>query len=140
LEPNALVNELWLRLIGGQEVPYRNRAHFYAIAANTMRRILIDHARAKVAEKRGGVQGQLTLSGVEGWSPVAQHEDVLLLDQALSRLEKVDARAAKVVELRFFGGLHEDEAAEVLEVSTITIKRDWKVARAWLVAHLNGGK
>lgn len=138
LEPNALVNELWLRLAGGQEVPYQNCAHFYAVAANTMRRILIDHARARIAGKRGGVQQQLTLTGVEGWNPIAKNEDLLLLDHALTKLEKVDARAAKVVELRFFGGLQEDEVAEVLGVSPITIKRDWKVARAWLIGQFGG--
>ena len=137
LEPNALVNELWLRLMGSSDIPYQNRAHFYALAAKTMRRILIDHARAKGADKRG-VPQQLTLTAVEDWNLVARNEDLLLLDQALSRLEKVDQRAAKVVELRFFGGMQEDEVAEVLGVSTITVKRDWKVARAWLIGQLGG--
>jgi RNA polymerase sigma factor (TIGR02999 family) len=137
LEPNALVNELWIRLMGGEPVPYQNRAHFYAIAAQTMRRILIDHARARVAGKRGGVQQQLSLTAVEGWNPVVQDQDILLLDEALTKLEKADPRAARVVELRFFGGLQEEEAAEVLGVSVITVKRDWKVARAWLAGRLS---
>jgi RNA polymerase sigma-70 factor, ECF subfamily len=136
LEPNALVNELWVRLMGGEAVPYQNRAHFFAIAAQTMRRVLIDHARARVAEKRGGVQERLTLTAVEGWNPIEQNDDLLLLDQALSKLEKADLRAARVVELRFFGGLREDEVAEVLGISVITVKRDWKVARAWLLGRL----
>jgi RNA polymerase sigma factor (TIGR02999 family) len=136
LEPNALVNELWIRLMGGEAVAYQNRAHFFAIAAQTMRRVLIDHARARIADKRGGVQQQLTLTAVEGWNPIAQNEDVLVLDQALSRLEKADPRAARVVEMRFFGGLQEEEVAEALGVSVITVKRDWKVARAWLMARL----
>jgi RNA polymerase sigma-70 factor, ECF subfamily len=136
LEPNALVNELWLRLVGGAPVSYESRIHFFAIAAQTMRRILIDHARARVADKRGGDQQQVTLSAVEGWNPVAQNEDMLALDQALSRLEKADPRAARVVELRFFGGLQEDEIATLLDVSIITVKRDWKVARAWLMGRL----
>jgi RNA polymerase sigma factor (TIGR02999 family) len=140
LEPNALVNELWLRLIGGEPVPYQDRAHFYAIAANTMRRILIDHARARVAEKRGGELQQVSLTAVEGWNPVAQNEDLLLLDQALLRLEKADPRAARVVELRFFGGLEEIEVAEVLGVSPVTVKRDWRVARAWLMGQLSAAK
>jgi RNA polymerase sigma factor (TIGR02999 family) len=140
LEPNGLVNELWLRLVGGAEIPYNNRAHFFAIAAQTMRRVLIDHARGRIAEKRGGEQLQLSLSAVEGWSPIADIEDVVMLDQALSKLEKADARAARVVELRFFGGLQEDEVAEVLGVSVITVKRDWKVARAWLLARLAASK
>ena len=136
LEPNALVNELCLRLLGGEPIAINNRAHFFAIAAQTMRRILIDHARARIAGKRCGGMERVTLSAVEGWNPVAHNEDIVMLDQALSKLEKADPRAAKVVELRFFGGLQEDEVAEVLGVSTITVKRDWKVARAWLISRL----
>jgi RNA polymerase sigma factor (TIGR02999 family) len=137
LEPNALVNELCLRLLGSRAIDFKDRAHFFAIAAQTMRRILIDHARARIAGKRGGEQLQrLSLSAVEGWNPVARNEDILVLDQALSKLEKADPRAARVVELRFFGGLQEEEIAEVLNVSVITVKRDWKVARAWLIARL----
>ena len=136
LEPHALVNELWIRLMGGEPVSYQNRAHFFAIAAQTMRRILIDHARARIAGKRGGDQQQVSLSAVDGWSPVAHYEDMLVLDQALSKLARADPRAARVVELRFFSGLQEDEVAEVLGVSVITVKRDWKVARAWLAGRL----
>jgi len=140
LEPNGLVNELWLRLMGGADVPYSNRAHFYAIAAQTMRRVLIDHARGRIAEWRGGEQQQVSLSAVDGWSPIVEIEDVLMMDQALSKLETADPRAARVVELRFFGGLREEEVAEVLGVSLITVKRDWKVARAWLIARLTAAK
>ena len=136
LEPNALVNELCVRLLAGSAVSFHDRAHFFAIAAKTMRRILIDHARARVTDKRGGVQQHVSLSAVDGWNPVAQNEDMLLLDDLLTKFEKADPRAARVVELRFFGGLTEDEVAEVLGVSTITVKRDWKVARAWLVGRL----
>ena len=136
LEPNALVNELWIRLVGSDPVEYQNRAHFFALAAQTMRRVLIDYARTRIADKRGGRQEQVSLTAVEGWNPVFHNEDVLALDQALSKLERADARAARVVELRFFGGLQEEEVAEVLGVSTITVKRDWKVARAWLMARL----
>jgi RNA polymerase sigma factor (TIGR02999 family) len=132
-----LVNELWVRLTSGEPLPYQNRAHFFALAAQNMRRILIDHARARLAEKRGGELQQVTLTAVEGWNPVAQNEDLLALDQALSRLEKADPRAARVVELRFFGGLQEEEIAEVLGVSAITVKRDWKAARAWLAGQLS---
>jgi len=135
LEPNALVHELWLRLVGGAAA-FENRAHFFAISANTMRRIVIDHARARLAEKRGGEREQVSLTAVDGWNPVRHYDDVLLLDQALGMLEKADARAARVVELRFFGGLQEDEVAEVLGISEITVKRDWKVARAWLMGRL----
>jgi RNA polymerase sigma factor (TIGR02999 family) len=136
LEPNALVNELCLRLLGGQPVAYQDRAHFFALAAQTMRRILIDHVRGRVARKRGGVRQRVSLSAVEGFNPMVYDEDVLALDQALARLERADARAAKVVELRFFGGLSEDEVAAALGVSAITVKRDWKFARAWLIGQL----
>ena len=136
LEPNALVNELCVRFLGAKPIEFKDRAHFFAFAAQSMRRILIDHARARIADKRGGEQQRLSLSAVEGWNPVARNEDVLMLDRALSKLEKADPRAARVVELRFFGGLQEEEVAEVLQVSVITVKRDWKVARAWLVARL----
>ena len=136
LEPNALVNELCLRLFRNQPISYQNRAHFFAIAAQTMRRILIDHARARVTSKRGGEQQRVPLSDVDGWTVLTPSEDLLALDAALSALEAADPRAARIVELRFFGGLREDEVAEVLGVSVITVKRDWKAARAWLVGRL----
>jgi RNA polymerase sigma factor (TIGR02999 family) len=137
LEPGALVNELCIRLFGGQGISYQDRAHFFAIAAQTMRRILIDYARAGVAEKRGGGRQRVSLSGVDGWTPISRDEDILALDQALSKLATVDPRAARVVELRFFAGLQEDETAVALGVSEITVKRDWKAARAWLISHLH---
>lgn len=137
LEPNALVNELCVRLLGGQIVSCQDRAHFFAIAAQTMRRILVDHARAGVAEKRGGGWQRVSLSGVDGWTPVSRDEDILALDKALSKLAAVDPRATRVVELRFFAGLQEDEVAIALGVSEITVKRDWKAARAWLISHLH---
>lgn len=136
LEPNAVVNELYLRLIGGQAVSYQDRAHFLAIAAQTMRRILIDHARARVADKRGGVQQRVPLSDLDGWGDPALSEPLIDLDAQLSALAEADPRAARVVELRFFGGLREEDVAEVLGVSVITVKRDWKAARAWLAARL----
>jgi RNA polymerase sigma factor (TIGR02999 family) len=136
LEPNALVNELCVRLLGTAPIPYNDRAHFFAIAAQTMRRILIDHARARVADKRGGEQQRVSLSAVDGWAPIQHGEDLVALDQALVKLEKADPRAARVVELRFFGGLTEDEVAEALGVAPITVKRDWRAARAWLISRL----
>ena len=136
LDPTALVNELALRLLGSEPLAYNDRTHFFALAAQMMRRILIDHARARVAGKRGGSQQRVNLSSVEELWPAPQSEDVLMLDEALSKLEQADPRAAKVVELRFFGGLREQEVADVLGVSVITVKRDWKVARAWLVVQL----
>lgn len=101
-----------------------------------MRRILIDHARARIAEKRGGPQQRVGLSQVDGEAPVTSSEQLLDLDTLLSALATTDPRAARVVELRFFGGLREEDVAEVLQVSVITVKRDWKAARAWLAAHL----
>lgn len=136
LEANALVNELCVRLLGNQPVSYQNRAHFFAVAAQAMRRILIDHARAKVTDKRGGEQQRVPLSDLDGWHVLTPREDLIALDIALAPLERVDPRAARVVELRFFGGLREPEIAEVLGVSVITVKRDWKAARAWLVGRL----
>src|SRR5262249_2210222 len=112
------------------------RAHFFAIAARTMRHILIDHARARIAEKRGGEKQRLSLSAVDGWSPAERTEDLLALDELLAKLETADPRAAHVVELRFFGGMTEEEVGEALSVSAITVKRDWKVARAWLMSRL----
>jgi RNA polymerase sigma factor (TIGR02999 family) len=136
LEPNALVNELCVRMMGGEPLSFNDRAHFFAVAAQTMRRILIDHARARVAAKRGGEQWRVSMTAVEGFSPVGHIEDILAMDDLLSKLEKADPRGARVVELRFFGGLTEDEVAEALGVSAITVKRDWKAARAWLIVRL----
>ena len=137
LDPTALVNELALRLLGSAPISYNDRSHFFALAAQMMRRILVDHARARVAGKRGGAQQRVRLSSVaEDLQAAPQSEDLLVLDDAMSRLERADPRAAKVVELRFFGGLHEQQVAEILGVSVITVKRDWKVARAWLIDQL----
>jgi RNA polymerase sigma factor (TIGR02999 family) len=137
LEPNALVNELCVRLFGSQKIDYNDRGHFFAAAAQTMRRILIDYARAGLAEKRGGDKQRVSLSGIGGLTPVALNEDMLALDAALSKLATLDPRAAQVVELRFFAGLEEEQVAEVLGVSAITVKRDWKAARAWLAGQLS---
>jgi RNA polymerase sigma-70 factor, ECF subfamily len=136
LEPGAVVNELYLRIFGGQPIAYEDRGHFFAVAAETMRRILIDYARARVAEKRGGEQRRVPLSDHVGRSAALPIEELLDLDTFLSELEQADPRAARVVELRFFGGLREEDIAEVLQVSVITVKRDWKAARAWLAARL----
>ena len=137
LQPDAVVNELYLRLIGGQPVSYHDRAHFLAIAAQTMRRVLIDHARARVAGKRGGAQQRVPLSHVDEWDRSGLScEQLLDLDAELAALGTADPRAARVVELRFFGGLREEDIADVLQISVITVKRDWKAARAWLAARL----
>ena len=136
LDPHALANELCVRLLGTGPIGFNDRAHFFAVAAQMMRRILIDYARARPAEKRGGSQERVTLSAVEGWNPGGTLDEMLDLDQALATLHQLDPRAAQVVELRFFGGLEGNEIAAVLGVSPITVKRDWKAARAWLVSRL----
>ena len=135
LQPTALVNELYLRLFPGEPVDWQSRAHFFAVAAQQMRRLLIDHARARHADKRGGHRIRLSITEIEGLA-APDPEDLLALDQALGRLESLDPRAARVVELRFFGGLTEAEASEALGVSIATMKRDWTFARAWLINEL----
>ena len=136
LQPTALVNEAFLRLVDIRRVRWQNRAQFFAISARLMRRILVDFARARVAGKRGGGAHQVTLDEHQAMS-VQPGEDVVAIDDALDALCKIDARKAKVVELRFFGGLTIEESAEVLNVSPDTIMRDWKVAKVWLLRELS---
>jgi RNA polymerase sigma factor (TIGR02999 family) len=136
LQPTALVHELYLRLVASEPVMWQDRAHFFAVAAQALRRILVDSARARHAGKRGGNQLKVSLTSANGWVD-PRDEDLLSLHQALVRLAELEPRAARVVELRFFGGLSESEVAEVLHISTITVKRDWRVARAWLMTHLS---
>jgi RNA polymerase sigma-70 factor, ECF subfamily len=136
LQATALVHEAYLRLVGIKDVDWQNRAHFFGVAASLMRRILVDHARAKQAKKRGGTDQKVSLDEavlVEREAP----EQLLALDEALERLAKRDARQARIVDLRYFAGLSEEEAAEVLGISVRTVKRDWNVARAWLYQQLN---
>lgn len=135
LQPTALVHELYIRLFSKEAITWESRAHFFGLAAKGMRHILIDHARSRKAEKRGGTQVRVSFTTAEGCFS-DRDEYVLEVDRILKKLEKVDPRAAKVVELRFFGGLEESEAAEVLGVSIKTIARDWKFARAWLQTQL----
>jgi RNA polymerase sigma factor (TIGR02999 family) len=135
LQPTALVHETWSRLFGAQRVDWRNRAHFFAAVATEMRRILVDYARARNADKRQGGRVAVSLSGIAEL-PAPPDQDLVALDDVLQRLEAVDARAARVVELRFFTGLSEREAAEALGISIATLKRDWTYARAWLLAAL----
>jgi RNA polymerase sigma factor (TIGR02999 family) len=135
LQATALVNELYIRLFGSKPIQWQDRAHFFAVAARQLRRILVNHARDRKAAKRGGKQVRLALSDVNGLA-ADNEESVMELDEAMHRLEELDSRAAQVVELRFFGGLTEVEAAEVLGVSVATLKRDWDFARAWLTKQL----
>ena len=131
LQPTALVNEAYLRLVKDRKQDWRTRAHVVGIAAMSMRHILIERARARDAQKRGGGRARVTLE--EGLlAGDAQTVDLLAVDEALTRLAGIDARQARLVELRFFGGLTVDECAEVLGVSPATVKRDWTFARAWL--------
>jgi RNA polymerase sigma factor (TIGR02999 family) len=137
LQATALVHEAYLRLVDQDRVAWRNRAQFYGVAAQVMRRILIDHAREHVAQKRGGGARQVTLSGIEAPSDSDEAVDVLALNDALDRLALLDARQARLVELRYFGGLGIEETAEALDVSPATVKREWATARAWLRRELS---
>jgi len=136
LQPTALVNELYLRLASGEELEWRSRTHFFAIAATTLRRILVDYARTHRAQCRGGGEVMIPLDLAEAAAPCT-YDDLLAIDMALSQLEREDPRAARVTELRFFAGLEEREIAVELGVSEITVKRDWKFARAWLATRLH---
>jgi RNA polymerase sigma factor (TIGR02999 family) len=130
LQPTALVHEVYLRLVGTDGVSWQNRAHFYAVAGRLMRRILIDHARARRARKRDGGSAVLLSDDID--SKEAPLLDALVLDEALDRLAVLDARQASIVELRVFGGMTVEETAEALGVSARTVKSDWQMARAWL--------
>ena len=138
LNATALVHEAYLKLVDQHEVSWQNRVHFYALAATAMRRILIDYARRRKAGKRGGDQVQITLNE-EIMSSDTKTDRLIELDEALNRLETVHPRQCKVVELRFFAGLKEDEIAESMNVSVATVKRDWRLARAWLARELEPG-
>jgi RNA polymerase sigma-70 factor, ECF subfamily len=135
LQATALVNEACLRLMGQQGVTWQDRAHFFASAAQLMRHILVDHARARKADKRGGEQQQVTLSEAL-ISEESKSVEVLALHEALEKLARLDPRQARVVELHFFGGLTFEEIAYVLDTSERTVKRDWTMARAWLKLQL----
>jgi RNA polymerase sigma-70 factor, ECF subfamily len=132
LQPTALVNEAYLRLVNDQARDWHNRAHFIGVSASVMRRILIDHARRKQALKRGA--GEQAFGQAEDYAGFSyeQAEELVALDLALERLEEMNPRQRQIVELRYFGGLSIEETAEVLNVSPVTVKRDWVAARAWL--------
>jgi len=138
LQATALVNEAYLKLINGDGVDWKGRAHFFAVAAKAMRYVLLDHARRRRAEKRGGVMRRLSLDET-ALVAVESDENLLALDEALTRLAASDERAARIVELRYFGGLTDEEAAAVVGVSEATAKRDLRFARAWLSAALGVG-
>ncbi len=135
LQTTALVHEAYLKLVGQHSPHWQGRAQFYGIAAQLMRRILIDHARRHLREKRGGTQVILPLEEAFAFTP-EHSEDLLKLDEALDRLSKLDPRQSRIVELRFFGGLSVEETSRFLNVSPITVKRDWAVAKVWLYGEL----
>lgn len=135
LQTTALVNEAYLRLIDASRVQWQNRAHFFAVSSQLMRRVLVDTARARDRDKRGGGRIQVSLNeSVVGGAE--QRADLIALDDALTLLERTDERASRVVEMRFFGGLENEEVAEAVGVSVETVKRDWRWARAWLLKEL----
>jgi RNA polymerase sigma factor (TIGR02999 family) len=138
LQATALVNEAYFRLVDQKAVVWQNRAHFFGVAAQIMRRILCDHARARHAEKRGGHAARLTLDDALGLGDSGT-PDLVELDDALKKLAEISERQAKVVEMRFFAGLSVEEAAEALGASPATIKRDWTFAKAWLAKEITGG-
>ena len=136
LQATALVHEAYLRMVDQRDVKWQNRAHFYAVAAQMMRRILVDHARAHHSVKRGGYVQKLSLDEAK-FTPHERAADLLALDEALKALAELDERKSKVVELRFFGGLGVEETAEVLGVSDKTVMRDWNFAKLWLYRELS---
>ena len=138
LQATALVNEAYVRLVDGTVVEWHDRAHFLAVAARIMRRILVDHARARGARKRGGGDARVTFDEALVVTAEAR-ENFVALDDALEALAKFDERKSRVVELRFFGGLSVEETASVLKISRDTVMRDWRLARAWLQGEMRGG-
>lgn len=140
LQGTALVHEAYLKLVDQRQVRWQDRAHFFAVAAQLMRRILVDHARRHRAAKRGSGEPRLPLVEADVQAAPAPLGDWLALDRALDRLGALDERQARTVELRFFGGLTIEETAEVLQVSPATVKNDWSVARAWLYRELEGAR
>jgi len=135
LQATALINEAYLRLVDWKDIQWADRAHFFGMAANMMRRVLVDYARSRDRVKRGGEAIQVSFMEVVN-VPVPQSADVLALDDVLQRLEEIDPRKSQIVEMRFFGGLSLEETAEALNVSVATVRRDWSLARAWLVREL----
>ena len=137
LQTTALIHEAYVRLVDQKNVQWQNRAHFFGIAAQMMRRILVDHARAKKRVKRGGSEVRVSLGEVTV-AAKSQDLDVVALDEALERLARIDEQQSRVVELRFFSGLSVEETAEVMGISKATVKRDWSMAKAWLHRELSG--
>lgn len=138
LAPTALVHEVYLRLGSYENISWQNRAHFFAMASKIMHRVLVDHARKRRAAKRGGDESAVTLFESRHADGRIEEVDLIALDEALTRLEVLDQRQCQIVQMRYFGGLKNDEIAVVLDVSVATVKRDWSVARVWLRRALSG--
>jgi RNA polymerase sigma factor (TIGR02999 family) len=137
LQTTALIHEAYARLVGGQSLEIQNRGHFFAVASQQMRRILVDYARSRNAQRRGGGAPNVGLDGLQVGAEF-RGIDLLTLDEALKELQRLDARSASVVELRFFGGYTDQEVTEVLGVSLATVRRDWEFARSWLFDRMRG--
>jgi RNA polymerase sigma factor (TIGR02999 family) len=136
LQATALVNEAYLRLVNIREVAWQDRAHFFAVCSELMRRVLVDYARARLFKKRGGGSNNIALDENSALAPM-RAEELLDVDRALTALSEVDPRKARMVEMRFFAGLSAEEVAAVLDVSIQTVHRDWKISKAWLTRHMN---
>lgn len=136
LQTSDLLHETYIKLAGGDEREWKNRAHFFGVAATAMRHILVDYSRAQIAQKRGGVQERRSLTDNIA-DTAAQSMQVVALEDALTLLAKLDERKCRIVELKFYGGLTNEEAAEALDISVETVKRDWRFARAWLLRELD---
>jgi RNA polymerase sigma factor (TIGR02999 family) len=140
LQPTALVHEAYLRLVGQDRADWQNRAQFMGVTAQLMRRILVDYARERAAAKRGGGAVRIDKEGFDLGATPQQSEELLAVDEALDRLSQLHPQQAKVAELRYFGGLSVEEAAEALDISTPTVKRHWAIAKAWLRSELSEGR
>jgi RNA polymerase sigma factor (TIGR02999 family) len=139
LQPTAVVHEAYFRLVDQTRVTWKNRGHFFAVASQAMRRILVDYARARAADKRGGGEKRVTLASAEASREPSGEVDLLALDEALTRLKVLDGAQAQIVELRFFGGLSIEETALALETSASSVKREFRSAKAWLYRELGLG-
>ncbi len=136
LQTSALVNEAYLRLIDHENIEWQNRSHFFGLAAQAMRRILVDHARSRNYQKRGGAAQQVSLDEAATLA-TERAEELIALDEALQELAKLDPRKSQIVEMRYFGGLTGEEVSEALSISTATVSRDWEIAKAWLLRELS---
>ncbi len=135
LQPTALINEAYLKLASSENASFKDRMHFFAVASSAMRQILVNHAKGRLAAKRGGARAHVSLDDVQ---PVHQEAaEIVALHEALDALQAVDPRKSKIVEMRYFGGLSVEETAEALDISVRTVNRDWRLARSWLIREMN---